>query len=258
MAALETKMVILVTHQVEFLSAVDKILVRIAPFQISRSRRWVIFDVMTENLMVSQVMQDGCITQSGSYHELLTAGTPFGKLVNAHKDALTTTLGFPNAEAEDRKEFPDRSDFAEKKNRVEISEKGPPGAQLTEDEQKEIGDVGLKPIRDYLSSSNTFILLVMSTLSQLVFVVLQATSTYWLALAIQLPGVTGGALIGVFTVISTLSAVFVLFRQLFGAHMGIKASKAFFSSFMDAIFRAPMLFFDSTPVGRILTRVRLF
>ncbi|KAI4324776.1 hypothetical protein MLD38_030232 [Melastoma candidum] len=226
MTALETKTVVLVTHQVEFLSAVEKIL----------------------------VMQDGRITQSGSYQELLTAGTPFEKLVNAHKDALSTTLGSPNADTEDREECPDRSDLAEEKNSIEISEMGPPGVQLTEAEEKEMGNLGLKPIRDYLCSSNALTLLILSTLCQLVFVVLQATSTYWLALAVQLPGVTDGALIGVFTVISTLSAVFVFFRQLFGAHMGIKASKAFFSSFTDAIFRAPMLFFDSTPVGRILTR----
>ncbi|KAI8017748.1 ABC transporter C family member 8 [Camellia lanceoleosa] len=36
--------------------------------------------------------------------------------------------------------------------------------------------------------------------------------------------------------------------------LGLKASKAFFSDFTNSILNAPMLFFDSTPVGRILTR----
>ncbi|KAH6758066.1 multidrug resistance-associated protein 6 [Perilla frutescens var. hirtella] len=35
---------------------------------------------------------------------------------------------------------------------------------------------------------------------------------------------------------------------------GLKASQSFFSGFTNSIFNAPMLFFDSTPVGRILTR----
>ncbi|GFP82780.1 ABC transporter c family member 8 [Phtheirospermum japonicum] len=35
---------------------------------------------------------------------------------------------------------------------------------------------------------------------------------------------------------------------------GLKASEAFFSGFISSIFNAPMIFFDSTPVGRILTR----
>jgi len=50
----------------------------------------------------------------------------------------------------------------------------------------------------------------------------------------------------------------VFFRSFIIAHLGLKASKAFFSGLTDSIFRAPMLFFDSTPVGRILTRVRLY
>ena len=87
---------------------------------------------------------------------------------------------------------------------------------------------------------------------------MQAASTFWLALAIEIPEVTSKILIGVYAVISFLSVVFAYLRSFFGAHLGLKASKAFFSAFTDAIFNAPMLFFDSTPVGRILTRVRFF
>ncbi|KAF8400343.1 hypothetical protein HHK36_013640 [Tetracentron sinense] len=61
MAALENKTIILATYQVEFLAEADKIL----------------------------VMEDGQITQSGSYEELLTAGTAFEHLVNAHKNSMT-------------------------------------------------------------------------------------------------------------------------------------------------------------------------
>ncbi|KAF6164727.1 hypothetical protein GIB67_040979, partial [Kingdonia uniflora] len=60
MGALEKKTVVLVTHQVEFLVEADKIL----------------------------EMEGGEVTQSGSYEELLTAGTAFEQLVNGHKDAM--------------------------------------------------------------------------------------------------------------------------------------------------------------------------
>ncbi|WCJ39572.1 ABC transporter C family member 8 [Euphorbia peplus] len=187
-AALGNKTVILVTHQVEFLSSVDRIL----------------------------VMEGGKITQSGSYDGLLMAGTAFEQLVNAHKDSITElrpsndeTQGESMKEAIVRPQDP---------NDAEISMKGVPGVQLTEEEEKEIGGVGLKPFFDYLVVSKGALLACMAVLSV------------------------------------SLSTGFVYLRSFFSAHLGLKASKTFFSGFTNAIFKAPMAFFDSTPIGRILTR----
>ncbi|KAK1575888.1 hypothetical protein Q3G72_009230 [Acer saccharum] len=236
MTALGTKTVILVTHQVEFLSEVDKIL----------------------------VLEGGKVTQSGSYQELLLAGTAFEQLVNAHRDAVTV-LGPSNNEGQEeaqkgdkdqivRPAEPRRTYLVKENSEGEISAKGLPGIQLTEEEEKGTGDVGWKPFLDYLLVSKGTLVLCLGILAQCGFVSLQAASTYWLAYAIQIPNVTSGLLIGVYTGVSTLSAVFVYFRSFYAAQMGLKASKAFFSGFMNSIFKAPMLFFDSTPVGRILTR----
>ncbi|KAJ4831189.1 ATP-binding cassette sub- C member 8 [Turnera subulata] len=224
MTALKQKTVILVTHQVEFLSAVDTIL----------------------------VMQGGNITQSGNYQELLMAGTAFEQLVNAHKDAMTVLD--PANNDSNRPEESNASYPAKQHSEGEISVKGVTGVQLTEEEEKEIGDVGWKPFLDYLRVSNGTLLTSLSVLSQCGFVAFQAASTYWLAFAIQIPGMSNGILIGAYTLISTLSAGFVYFRSFFTACLGLKASTSFFTGFTNSIFRAPMLFFDSTPIGRILTR----
>ncbi|XP_062014713.1 ABC transporter C family member 8-like [Rosa rugosa] len=221
MSALAKKTVILVTHQVEFLSQVDKIL----------------------------VIEDGQITQSGSYESLLTAGTAFAKLVNSHKDAVTT-LGPSNYQVQEDSE----KEYMIQPEQSYGSNRSVPGVQLTEEEEKVIGDVGLKPFWDYIFVSKATLLLCLGTIAQIGFLGLQVASTYWLALAIQIPKITSGILIGVYTAVSTLSVVFVFLRSYFAALMGLKASRAFFCSFIDAIFKAPMLFFDSTPVGRILTR----
>ncbi|XP_030490551.2 ABC transporter C family member 8 [Cannabis sativa] len=232
MAALRNKTVILVTHQVEFLSEVDKIL----------------------------VMEDGNITHSGSYEELLKAGTAFEQLVNAHKDAIST-LGLLNNEGQGESHMVDElrteesyGSYSKQNTEEEISANSVPGVQLTQEEEKEIGDVRWKPFKDYILVSKGSLLLFLTTVTQLAFFSFQAAATYWLALAIQVPKITSGVLVGVYTGISTLSAIFVYLRAFFGARLGIKASKAFFTGFTNAIFKAPMLFFDSTPVGRILTR----
>ncbi|TYJ13682.1 hypothetical protein E1A91_A10G066700v1, partial [Gossypium mustelinum] len=215
MTALEKKIVILVTHQVEFLSQADRIL----------------------------VMDGGQITQSESYEELLMAGTAFEQLVNAHRDSITAQLQRCN-----------RCYPTKQISEGESSVKGSSGIQLTQDEEIEIGDVGWKPFMDYVSISKGFLYLSLIILAQSMFSVLRVASSYWLAFAIQIPNITSSMLIGVYTGIATLSAVFVFFRSHYGAHLGLKASKAFSSGLINSIFRAPMFFFDSTPVGRILTR----
>ncbi|KAJ9680204.1 hypothetical protein PVL29_019492 [Vitis rotundifolia] len=181
MAALAHKTVILVTHQVEFLSEVDKIL----------------------------VMEARQITQSGSNDELLTSRTTFEQLINAHKNAITI-LEFSNDE------------------------------QLAEEEETEISDVGWKPFVDNVLASK--------------WNAPDAASTYWLALGIRIPNIGNTLLIEVYTAISTLNVVFVYLRSFCAAPLGLKASKALFAGFTNSIFNAPMLFFDSTPVGRILTQ----
>ncbi|TKY64342.1 ABC transporter C family member 8 [Spatholobus suberectus] len=226
MTTLREKTVILVTHQVEFLSEVDQIL----------------------------VMEGGKITQSGSYEDLLTAGTAFEQLVSAHKAALTEL----DQESENNRD----SDIEvmihpeEFKNQREgvISTKGQLGVQLTQEEEKEIGDVGWKPFWDYISFSRGSFLLCLTMSAQFAFIALQTASTYWLALASEILKVTSVTFIGVYSLFSLVSIVFIYIRSVLAANLGLKASKAFFSSFTSAIFNAPMLFFDSTPVGRILTR----
>ncbi|KAI9109436.1 hypothetical protein K1719_019490 [Acacia pycnantha] len=232
MTALRKKTVLLVTHQVEFLSHVDRIL----------------------------VMEGGVVTQSGCYEDLLTEGTAFEQLVNAHRDAISGT----DQNKELSGEFEDVINvlqpleshgfhLSEEQTTEQIPPKGQV-SQLTQEEETEIGNVGWKPFWDYIYLSKGSLLVCLILLAHVAFTGLQAASTFWLALAIEVPKVTNGILIGVYTVVSLLSAGFVWLGSIIGAHLGLKASASSFSSFNNAIFKAPMLFFDSTPVGRILTR----
>ncbi|XP_020228423.1 ABC transporter C family member 8-like [Cajanus cajan] len=224
MTALREKTVVLVTHQVEFLSEVDTIL----------------------------VMEGGKVTQSGNYEDLLTTGAPFEQLVSAHKEAISEL----DQNNENKRHIEESQGFYldENQSEGEISNEGQLGVQLTQEEEKEIGDVGWKTFRDYISFSRGTLMLCCIILAQSVFVALQTASTFWLALAIEVPKLSSATLIGVYSLISFASSAFVYLRSLFTAYLGLRGSAAFFSGFTTAIFNAPMLFFDSTPVGRILTR----
>nr|XP_010915338.1 ABC transporter C family member 8 [Elaeis guineensis] len=232
MTALAKKTVILVTHQVEFLAETDRIL----------------------------VMENGQITQMGTYEELLKSGTAFEQLVNAHRSSMTT-IDSVNHEKQvhthrtSRDHLESRgSQLIKQSSEVEISANGPSAVQLTEDEEKEVGDLGWKPYIDYFHVSKGHLLLASVIFAQTTFVVLQSLSTYWLAVAVQIHNIGSGILVGVYAAISIISCLFAYVRTWVAAHLGLRASKAFFSGFLDSVVKAPMLFFDSTPVGRILTR----
>ncbi|KAK2406346.1 ABC transporter C family member [Trifolium repens] len=227
MTALREKTVILVTHQVEFLSDVDSIL----------------------------VMEGGKVIQSGSYENLLIAGTAFELLVSARKDTITELNQDKENEVLSNPQDSHGFYLTKSQSEGEISSiEGPIGSQLTQEEEKVIGNVGWKSFWNYIDYSKGSFMLFFIVLAQSVFLALQTSSSYWLAIAIEIPKVTNVTLIGVYALISFASAAFIYGRTYLTALLGLKASTAFFSSFTTAIFNAPMLFFDSTPVGRILTR----
>lgn len=231
MTALSKKTVILVTHQVEFLTETNRIL----------------------------VMEGGQVKQQGKYSELLESGTAFEKLVSAHQSSITaldTAASQQNQVQEqvlDESIMPSALLSTRQTSDIEVSTKGPSVVQLTEEEEKGIGNLGWKPYIDYIEVSKGILPFCGMCIAQVLFTGFQIMSTYWLAVAIQI-NVSSALLVGAYSGLSIFSCCFAYLRSLFAATLGLKASKAFFTGLMDSVFKAPMSFFDSTPVGRILTR----
>lgn len=207
-------------------------------------------------------MEGGVITQAGSHEELLTSGTTFEQLMNAHRDAITV-MGASHQDQEkcqevgrvDNEQGHHGCDPTNKNSNEEICETGFAGQQLTPEEHTEMGNAGWELFLDYIIISKGLLLQFLSFIALIGSAAFLAAASYWLAIASEIPSIADLMLVGVYTALSLLSAAFIYIRSLLVAHHGLKASKAFFSSFTSAIFNAPMSFFDSTPVGRILTRV---
>uniref|UniRef100_A0A0E0HSK2 Uncharacterized protein n=1 Tax=Oryza nivara TaxID=4536 RepID=A0A0E0HSK2_ORYNI len=229
--ALSEKTVVLVTHQVEFLTETD----------------WIL------------VMEDGYVKQQGVYAELMESGTAFEKLVSAHKSSITALDDSSQQSQVQEQNVTDENTSGQPSAKYisdidSVSAKGQPSAtQLTEEEEKEIGDLGWKPYKDYINVSKGITHLCVMGVTQVLFTSFQMMATFWLAVAVQM-NVSSALLVGAYSGLSILSCCFAYIRTLYAAKLGLKASKAFFTGLMDSVFKAPMSFFDSTPVGRILTR----
>ncbi|CAI7871418.1 unnamed protein product [Closterium sp. NIES-53] len=66
--------------------------------------------------------------------------------------------------------------------------------------------------------------------------------------------ITPSAFMKLYSLLALGSGVFVLLRTAVISWAGVMTTQAFFRSMLQTVFRAPMSFFDSTPIGRILSR----
>ncbi|XP_044468025.1 ABC transporter C family member 10-like [Mangifera indica] len=222
MGALSEKALLLVTHQVDFLPAFDSVL----------------------------LMSDGEILQAASYHQLLSSSKEFLDLVNAHKE----TAGSERlAEVSSQKHGTSTKEI--RKGYVDKQYNASKGDQLIKQEEREIGDTGLKPYIQYLKQNKGFLFFSLAGLSHLVFVFGQILQNTWMASNVDNPHVSTLRLIVVYLAIGFASLAVLLSRSLSTVFLGLRSSQSLFSQLLNSLFRAPMSFYDSTPLGRILSRV---
>ncbi|KAK4439716.1 ABC transporter C family member 3 [Sesamum alatum] len=236
---LDSKTIIYVTHQVEFLPAANLIL----------------------------VMKDGIIKQVGKYSDILKSGSDFMELVGAHEAALSALDSIDAGKAAVGEEESSRNaefvlhehDSGNDANDKVDSSGGSKG-QLVEEEERGKGNVGLSVYWKYITTAYGGLLVPFPLLAQILFQILQIGSNYWMAWATPVskdvaPHVQGSTLILVYVALSVGSSFCVFARALLMVRIGYKTANILFNKMHLCLFRAPMSFFDSTPSGRILNRV---
>ncbi|CDP05694.1 unnamed protein product [Coffea canephora] len=223
MGALTGKTVLLVSHQVDFLPAFDCVL----------------------------FMSDGEILNAAPYHQLLACSKEFQSLVDAHKETagseriseVTSSPSYKTPNKEIHKTYSDKGS------------KASAGDQLFKQEEREVGDTGFRPYIQYLNQNKGFLFFSLAAFSNLTFVIGQISQNSWMAANVDNPEVSTLKLIVVYLVIGFSSTFLLLSRSLSTVVLGLQSSKSLFFQLLNSLFRAPMAFYDSTPLGRILSRV---
>ncbi|KAK4844846.1 hypothetical protein QYF36_025078 [Acer negundo] len=223
LGALSAKTVLLVTHQVDFLPSFNLIL----------------------------LMAGGEILEATTYDKLLASTPEFQDLVNAHKNTSGSERHFEFSSS--TKPVTSEGEI-EKINAVKQL-KTPIGDQLIKKEEREIGDTGLKPYLQYLRHKKGISCFSWQAVFLLLFVIGQLIQIYWLAANIQNSIVSKVKLIAGFSLIGCILPVLLLLRSFVIVVLGCNTSESIFSTLLSSLFRAPMSFYDSTPLGRILSRV---
>ncbi|XP_042508127.1 ABC transporter C family member 3-like [Macadamia integrifolia] len=244
---LGSKTVIYITHQIEFLSFADLIL----------------------------VMRDGKITQAGKYEEILSSGTDFMDLVSPHKKALAelnsikcgTTLDYlVNDEKDDDNMLYSEKSIQDDKERESKNHKTEdlvrPKEQLVQEEKRENGGVSFAFYWKYVTTTYKGAFVPFILLAEILSQLLRIISSYWMVLATPVseemkPHFKGSTIIFVYVALTLGSSLFELKRTMLTVTTGYKTATQLFNKMHLCIYRAPMSFFDSTPSGRILNRASI-
>ena len=136
-------------------------------------------------------------------------------------------------------------------------------SKLIEDEGRSSGRVGAKVYMLYLTAAYGGALALTVLGIGTVWQALLLAGDYWVAYETGGTGGTNGQqfdahkFIVVYTVIAGACAVCVFGRAISVSFMAVITSQHFYLKMLRSVFRAPMAFFDTTPSGRILSRVSI-
>jgi ABC-type multidrug transport system fused ATPase/permease subunit len=200
------------------------------------------------------VFDKGQIQAQGTYDELIAMGVDF-------KDAVQTARTTPNTEKEEVKEeikSPTQLD-ATKQVVAEREHDAKTGATLVEDEEREEGRVEGAAYIHYIKAGGVCTALCI-LLIQGIGRGLEITGSFWLAAwtdetaTNDLTEADTTFYVGIYAVFGMIGIFAVAIRGVLMAQHRLRASRTLHQDLTQSILKAPVAFFDVTPLGRILNR----
>lgn len=131
-------------------------------------------------------------------------------------------------------------------------------AKLIEDEQREVGRVSWSVYWLYVTKAYGPICVLFTLFNQVIWQILMLSSDYWLAYETsdaREGGFNPRTMIWVYAALCFGVICCTMIRVLIIISVGVKTTQIFYLEMLQRVFRAPMSFFDTTPLGRILSRV---
>jgi len=198
---------------------------------------------------VVEIAVDGTIARQGLPTDVLprhASETSLAATAAAAEEAEATTPGVPRQRSGTTPKAAEKAPEDKKK------------AQLMVEEDRERGVVARSVWTKYaVALGPTALLCVLSM--HVTAQVFTFGSSWWLAIwsRDQYPSISGGKpwfYIAIYAALSAFAAVFILCRTIVVAFASLRAGRRIHDLAMQTVVGAPMSFFDTTPLGRILNR----
>ncbi|XP_066872983.1 ATP-binding cassette sub-family C member 4 isoform X2 [Kogia breviceps] len=244
--ALYQKITILVTHQLQYLKAASQIL----------------------------ILKDGEMVQKGTYTEFLKSGIDFGSILKKENEE-TEPSAVPGTPALRNRTFSESSVWSQQSSRPSLKDAAPEdqdtaNMQVTLSEESRLeGNVGFKAYKHYFTASAHWLIIMflfpLNIAAQVAYVLQDWWLSYWAneqsAVNVTVNG-QGNVTekldlywyLGIYSGLTVSAVLFGLARSLLVFYVLVSSSQTLHNQMFESILRAPVLFFDRNPVGRILNR----
>ncbi|XP_040192032.1 multidrug resistance-associated protein 4 [Rana temporaria] len=245
--ALRKKLCILVTHQLQYLTAAKHIL----------------------------ILKEGQMVGKGTFAELLQSGVDFASLLKSGDEELPEGQLVKSSRI---RTFSQSSVWSQESS-VQSQKEGAADTLPTEpvltavpEESRSEGTVGFKVYKKYFLSGSSylmiFIFLFLNILAQVAYVLQDWWLSYWASEQekLNVTNVIEGTnvtetekldntfYLGVYAGLTVATIIFGILRSLLVFQVLVSAAQALHNQMFQSLLRAPVLFFDRNPIGRILNR----
>ncbi|XP_010629028.1 multidrug resistance-associated protein 4 isoform X1 [Fukomys damarensis] len=243
---LHEKITILVTHQLQYLKAASHIL----------------------------ILKDGETVQKGTYTEFLKSGVDFGSLLKKENEEAEQS-SVPGTPTLRNRTFSESSVWSQQSSRPSLKD-GVPEGQDTEDiqvtqpeESRSEGKVGFKAYKNYFTAGASWFIIIFLVLLNLAAQVAYVLQDWWLSywaneqsllnITVNGEGNVTEKLdlnwyLGIYAGLTVATVLFGIARSLLVFYVLVNSSQALHNKMFESILKAPVLFFDRNPIGRILNR----
>ncbi|KAM9321307.1 ATP-binding cassette sub-family C member 4 [Gastrophryne carolinensis] len=242
---LRKKLCILVTHQLQYLSAAKQIL----------------------------ILKEGHMVGKGTFPELLQSGIDFASLLKSGEEEQTQEgqlVKSPRIRTFSQSSvWSQESSAQSQKDGVADSLPTEPVLTAVPEESRSEGTVGFKVYRKYFLAGASyfmlFILFMLNILSQVAYVLQDWWLSYWATEQEKLNITTGengteteqldrNLYLGVYAGLTVATILFGFLRSILVFQVLVSAAQALHNQMFKSLLQAPVLFFDRNPIGRVLNR----
>jgi ABC-type multidrug transport system fused ATPase/permease subunit len=219
------------------------------------------------------VLENGAITESGTYKDLMAKKEgSFHSLLKSYHESSSASMNLdaaseapvppppPSTPGSSSASSPPKSPSSPPKSPSKSSSSAAApaaaSANIITDEllERETGSVSSSVYYSWAKAAGGVFPIVVTLFLYLATMFIEIFNRYWLSYWSEHAGGSQVKFLVIYALINLADGVSMFSRQVFLYLSCLKASKVLFETLLTTVMRAPMSFFDTTPIGRVLNR----